>query len=64
MAAKFEIYQDDDGKHRFRLLAANSEVVADSQPYDSAGDAVAGMGALKRAAAEAVVPDESIHMHY
>jgi uncharacterized protein YegP (UPF0339 family) len=72
MAAKFELTQDTEGRYRFRLKAANGEVVADSQAYRSVSDARAGMAALQRAAAEASVPDdddaieiqEGIHMHY
>jgi uncharacterized protein YegP (UPF0339 family) len=73
MTARFETYQDDDGQYRFRLEAASGDVVAESPVYETVADAVAGMDALKRAAAEADVPDgdvlpgdpdTGIHMHY
>jgi uncharacterized protein YegP (UPF0339 family) len=52
MAAKFVIYQDEDGKHRFELVAANDEVVAESQAYVSADAARDGIDAVRRAVAE------------
>lgn len=53
MPARFEIYDDNDGRFRFRLVAANGEVVAESQSYASADAAHDGIEAVKRAAAEA-----------
>ena len=35
MAAKFEIYNDKAGKFRFRLKAANGEIVANGEAYES-----------------------------
>ena len=55
MAAKFEIYQDAKGEYRFRLKAANGEVVATGESYPSAAGANAGVEAVKRAAAAATI---------
>lgn len=57
MAGKFEIYQDKSGKFRFRLKAANGEVVASGEAYDSKSGAIDGTGAVQRAAAGATVID-------
>ena len=72
MPAQFEMVKDGDDKYWFRLKAANGEVVAESQTYQSVSDARAGMAAVQAAAAEATVPgednvitiDDGIHMHY
>ena len=56
MAAKFEIYQDAKGEHRFRLRASNGEIVATGEGYSTRSGAVAGVQAVKRAAAEADDP--------
>ena len=57
MAAKFEVYKDSAGKFRFRLKAANGEIVATGEAYESKDGAVRGTEAVKRAAAEAEVND-------
>ena len=56
MAAKFEIFEDAAGQFRFRLKAANGEIVAASQGYATRSGAIAGADAVKRAAAEAPTP--------
>ena len=35
MAAKFEIYEDKAGEHRFRLKAGNGEIILGSEGYSS-----------------------------
>ena len=48
--AKFEVFPDSEGKHRWRLRATNGEIVAQSEAYTRQEDAERGV----RAAAEAV----------
>ena len=55
MAGKFEVYEDKAGKHRFRLKAANGEVVAVGEAYESRAAAVEGCAAVSRAAEGASV---------
>jgi uncharacterized protein YegP (UPF0339 family) len=55
MSAKFEVYQDAAGKFRFRLKAANGEIVATGEAYESKSGAIKGVDAVKRAAAAAEV---------
>lgn len=57
MAAKFEVYEDKAGKFRFRLKAANGEVVAVGEAYETKDGAIKGTDAVKRAAADAEVND-------
>ena len=57
MAAKFEVYQDRGGEVRFRLKAANGEVVASGESYPTKAGAHAGCEAVKRAAADADIDD-------
>jgi uncharacterized protein YegP (UPF0339 family) len=39
----FEWYKDKAGKYRFRLKAANSEIIAVSEGYNSKESCVAGI---------------------
>ncbi|MDR0488630.1 MAG: DUF1508 domain-containing protein [Propionibacteriaceae bacterium] len=55
MAAQFEVYQDKAGKYRFRLKAANGQVVAVGEAYESKSSAIKGCEAVQRAAKDAKV---------
>ena len=55
MAGKFEVYEDRSGKFRFRLKAANGEVVASGEAYETKAGAIKGTEAVQRAAAGATV---------
>ena len=44
---KFEIYQDNAGKFRFRLKAANGEVIAVGEAYDSKDGCKSGIESIK-----------------
>ncbi|GAB3134516.1 YegP family protein [Tsukamurella serpentis] len=57
MAGKFEVYEDNAGKFRFRLKAGNGEVVATGQGYTSRKGAHDGVAAVQRAAEGAKVVD-------
>lgn len=57
MASKFEVYPDRGDQYRFRLVAANGEIVAQGQAYSNKSNAHAGCEAVKRAAAEAEIVD-------
>lgn len=50
MAGTFEIYTDKADKYRFRLKAANGEVVAASEAYETKAAAEKGAEAVQRAA--------------
>ncbi|GAA5153147.1 YegP family protein [Microbacterium pseudoresistens] len=55
MAGKFELYQDKGGDYRFRLKAANGEIVATGQGYASKSGALNGIDSVRRNAADAEV---------
>ncbi|MGY2746340.1 YegP family protein [Arthrobacter sp. UYCu723] len=55
MAGKFEVYKDKSGGFRFRLKAANGEVIASSQTYKSKASAMGGVESVKKNAASDVV---------
>lgn len=40
---KFELYSDKGGKFRFRLKAANGEIIATSEAYESKASAKNGI---------------------
>lgn len=44
----FEWYQDKKGKFRFRLKAANGEVIATSEGYNSKASCVDGIESVKK----------------
>jgi len=44
---KFEIYKDTAGKYRFRLKAANGEVIAVGEAYESKDGCKNGIESIK-----------------
>lgn len=58
MAAKFEIYRESDDSYNYRLHAANGDVVAEGHGYEGPSGVHEAMAALKRAAAEAIIPTD------
>ena len=61
MSGKFEVYEDNAGKFRFRLKANNGEIVAQSQSYESREGAHNGCEAVQRAAEGARIEDLAEH---
>jgi hypothetical protein len=57
MAAKFEISKDKSGKFRFHLKAANGEIIAASQGYETRESAHKGVESVKTSAPAAKVVD-------
>ena len=55
MAARFEIFEDTHGEHRFRLVAPNGEIIAQSEGYSSPQKAREGIDAVKEHAPAAAV---------
>jgi uncharacterized protein YegP (UPF0339 family) len=54
---QFEIYKDNAGKFRWRLRAANGEVIAVSEAYQAKAGCENGIAAVKDAAPKAVIQD-------
>ncbi|MFC7621448.1 YegP family protein [Microlunatus sp. GCM10028923] len=60
MTATFDIYKDNRGKYRWRLAAADGEVLAGSDAqYDTLAAAITATKSAKRAAAGAKVADRT-----
>lgn len=55
MSAKFEVYQSQNGEYRFRLKAANGEIVAQGQGYTTKSACLNGIESIKTNAASADV---------
>jgi len=47
MAANFEVYKDARGEFRFRLKAANGEIIASSEGYKSKAAAQNGVESVR-----------------
>ena len=56
-APKFEIYKDAAEKFRFRLKAANGEVIASGEPYESKDGCKNGIESIKNSAPIAEIVD-------
>ncbi|WP_117215767.1 YegP family protein [Allorhizocola rhizosphaerae] len=48
MAGKFELYTDVRGQYRFRLKAANGQIVAVGESYPTKAAALDGVDAVRR----------------
>ncbi|EMY68115.1 YegP family protein [Leptospira vanthielii] len=59
MSAKFEIYKDKAGEFRFRLKAANGEIIASSEGYSSKQACENGITSVKNNAGTAEIVDQT-----
>ena len=57
MDERFESYTDKAGKYRFRLKAANGQVIGSSEGYESEASCKAGIESVKRWAKEAKIKE-------
>jgi uncharacterized protein YegP (UPF0339 family) len=57
MAAKFELFKDKSEDFRFHLNAANGEIIAASQGYETKESAHKGIESVKTSAPDAKVVD-------
>jgi len=55
LAARFELFQDNDGQFRFHLKAANGKIIAASEDYKTRAGATACIASVKKNAADAPV---------
>lgn len=55
---KFELYEDKAGEYRFRLKAANGQIVATSEGYKTKAACENGIASIKKNAPEAEVVEE------
>ena len=56
-AGKFEISKDKAGKYRFHLKAANGEIIAASQAYETKANGEKGIESVRKTAADSKVVD-------
>lgn len=54
-AERFETYQDNLGEHRFRLKAANNQIIATGEGYSSEAALMNGIESVKRYATSAEI---------
>ena len=59
MPAKFEVYKDASGQFRFRLRAANNEIIAVSEAYTTKAACMNGIESVKDNAPIAEIDDQS-----
>jgi uncharacterized protein YegP (UPF0339 family) len=59
MPAKFEVYADAGGEFRFRLRAANNEIIAVSESYTSKAACINGIESVKANAPVAEIEDQT-----
>ena len=59
MAGKFVLEKGSTGKFHFNLHAANGQVIATSQHYESKESALNGIESVKHNAADAAVEDKT-----
>lgn len=57
MKSKFEVFKDRRGQWRFRLVASNGRIVCQSEGYTRKSNCLAGIRALQKSAADAVVTE-------
>jgi len=60
MPAKFELYKDARGEFRWRLVASNGQMIANSgEGYKSKDSAKSGIESVKKNAASAAIEDKA-----
>jgi uncharacterized protein YegP (UPF0339 family) len=59
MAGKFVLEKGSTGKYHFNLHAANGQVIATSQHYESKESALKGIESVRHNATDAVVEDQT-----
>ncbi|HET7902435.1 MAG TPA: DUF1508 domain-containing protein [Candidatus Nanopelagicales bacterium] len=59
MAGKFVVKTDAQGKFRFNLVAANGQIIAQSQAYKDKQSALDGIESVKKNAADSTIDDQT-----
>ena len=57
VSERFETYEDKAGKYRFRLKAANGQVIGVGEAYESEASRDAGIESVKRWASESEIKE-------
>lgn len=61
MSVRFELFSDDVGRYRFRIIAPNGHVVAVSAPYECKAGAKAAITMVRSGALAATLVDSTRH---
>jgi uncharacterized protein YegP (UPF0339 family) len=56
---KFEIYRDANNEYRFRLRAANNEIIATGEAYTTKAACMNGIESVKTNAPDAEIEDQT-----
>ncbi|MEM2942510.1 MAG: YegP family protein [Candidatus Bathyarchaeia archaeon] len=59
MPAKFEVIKDSAGQYRFRLRAANNEIIAVSEAYTTKAKCMEGIESVRNNAPKAIIEDQT-----
>ena len=59
MSGKFVLKKGDTGKFHFNLLAANGQIIATSEAYNSKEAALNGIESVKKNAPDATTEDQT-----
>jgi uncharacterized protein YegP (UPF0339 family) len=59
MAGTFVLKTDAQGKYRFNLVAANGQIIAQSQAYKEKESALNGIASVRSNAADAEIDDQT-----
>ncbi len=59
MGGKFEVYQDNSGKFRFRLKAGNGQVIATGEGYTTRKACMNGIESIRKNAPDAKLDDQT-----
>jgi uncharacterized protein len=59
MAGKFVVKKGNSGKFHFNLVAANGQVIASSETYETKASALNGIESVRRHAPDAEVDDQT-----
>ena len=59
MPGKFELYKDEAGKFRFRMIAPNGEIIASSEAYESKEGCKNGIESIKANASQSEIVDKT-----
>jgi uncharacterized protein len=58
--ATIQIYNDKNGKFRFKLVTINGETIAVSESYTTKEKALKGIESVKKSASSTIVEDKSV----
>lgn len=56
---KFEVYKDEKGEYRFRLIAPNGEIIAVGEGYVAKAGCMNGIESVKENAPKAKIVDQT-----